>query len=210
MLEPEEYNSLTSRYGAIFSTQVKNQEIFFRELTFSEFDSIINIQNIEGGSSVDSEDMIIKTAVVYPKDLNVDRLPAGIVSSLSQEILDVSGFNNPKTAKKILEEKRYSANQVRGLMKAFVLSTIKSYTPEELDQMTYSQLADKVALSEKIIEITQAMHSIEPNDLKLQLIDPEEEEEKKKQKAAKHNMAKAEGAAQYDDPIAQKLWGMKR
>lgn len=210
MLEAEEYTKLVNRYGPIFSTEIKNQKVYFREITFAEFDSIINIQNMEGGSSLDSEDLIIQAAVVYPKNLNIDRLPAGVVASLSQEILNVSGFNNPKTAKRILEEKRYAAAQVRGLMKAFVLSTIKSYTPEELDQMTYSQLAEKVALSEKIIEITQAMHAVEPNDLKLQLIDPEEEEQKKQQKAAKHNMAKAEGAANYNDPIAQQLWGMKR
>lgn len=210
MLEPEKYSAIVSKYGPIFSAQIRGSEVYFRELTFSEFDSIINIQNMEGNSAVDSEDLIIKTAVVYPEDLNVDKLPAGIVTSLCQQILDISGFNSPKTAKQILDQKREDAAQVRSLMKAFVLTTIKGYTPEDLDDMTYSQLAEKVALSEKIIEITQALHSIEPNNLKLQLIDPEEEEEKAKQKAAKHNMAKAQGAAGYEDPIAQKLWGMKQ
>lgn len=99
--------------------------------------------------------------------------------------------------------------QVRSLMKAFVLATISTYKPEDLDEMTYSQLAEKVALAERIIEITQNMHSIQPNDLKLELIDPEEEEEKKKRTAARHDLSKTEGAAKYDDPIAQKLWGMQ-
>ena len=40
-------------------------------------------------------------------------------------------------------------------MKAFVLATITSYSVDELDEMTFSQLAEKVALSEKIIEIKQ-------------------------------------------------------
>jgi aminoglycoside phosphotransferase (APT) family kinase protein len=140
----------------------------------------------------------------------VDKLPAGVVTNLCQQILDVSGFNSPQTAKKILDQKREDAAQVRSLMKAFVLTTIKGYTPENLDDMTYSQLAERVALSEKIIEITQALHSIEPNNLKLQLIDPKEEEKKAKIKAAKYNMAKPHGAADYEDPIAQKLWGIKK
>lgn len=209
MLEPKEIVEIRKKYGPIFSTEIKGQTVFFRELTFSEFDDIIAYQDLDGGSSIDSEDSIITTAVVYPENFNVDKLPAGIVSTLATQILDISGFNSAKTAKNILEEKRAESGQVRTLMKAFVLATISTYKPEDLDNMTYSQLADKVALSEKIIEITQAMHSIQPNELKLQLIDPEEEVDKAKQSAARHNASKLEGAADYEDPIAQKLWGMK-
>jgi hypothetical protein len=94
-------------------------------------------------------------------------------------------------------------------MKAFVLATISAYKPEDLDNLTYSQLAEKVAIAEKIIEITQSMHGIQPNNLKLELIDPEEEEEKQKSMEAKHDLAKGPGAAGLNDPIAQKLWGSR-
>lgn len=210
MLDAEKILELKNKYGPIFTASIKGQIIVFRELKFSEFDYIALLQESQDGSTVDSEDEIIKTAVVYPEDFNVDKIQAGLVSSLAQEILDASGFSNPKTAKAILEQKRMQSMQVRSLMKAFVLATIKTYSPEDLDQMTYSQLAEKVALAERIIEITQNMHAIEPNELRLELIDPEEEEEKKKKTAARHNLSKTEGAAQYDDPIAQKLWGMNR
>ena len=209
MLTSKEILDIKKKYGPVFSAEIKGQEVLFRELTFSEFDEIADLQDLEDGSSVDSEDAIIATAVVYPEDFDIDRLPAGLVSSLARQILDVSGFSSPKSAKQILEEKRTNAEQVRSLMKAFVLATIKTYTPEELDHMTFAQLAERVALSEKIIEITQAMHGIEPNNLKLQLIDPEEEEEKQKRTAARHDASKTEGAAGYNDPIAQKLWGMR-
>jgi len=207
MLDSDLVLSLKLKYGNIFTTEVKNQTIIFRELTFSEFDDIALLQNLEDGSSVDSEDQIIATAVVYPEDFNINKMQAGLVSSLAQEILDASGFSNPKTAKTILQQKRDQSTQVRSLMKAFVLATISTYKPEDLDEMTYSQLAEKVALSERIIEITQNMHGVQPNQLKLELIDPQEEEEKKKTTAARHNLSKTEGAANYDDPIAQKLWG---
>ncbi len=121
--------------------------------------------------------------------------------------MNFSGFKSPRIAKQILEQKREDAGQVRGLMKAFVLATISAYTPEDLDNLTYSQLAEKVALAEKIIEITQTMNGLQPNDLKLELIDPEEEKEKEQSKAARHDMAKMPGAAGINDPIAQKLWG---
>lgn len=128
---------------------------------------------------------------------------------MAQEIVDFSGFYSPSLAKQILESKRQTASEVRGLMKAFVLSTISSYRVTELDSMTFSQLAELVALSEKIIEINQNSYGIEPTSIKLLLIDPEEEQQKKKTSAARHNLSRKEGEAAYEDPIAQKLWGMQ-
>jgi len=95
-------------------------------------------------------------------------------------------------------------------MKAFVLATIHTDTPESLDNLTYSELAARVALAEKIIEIQQSIMGIEPTNVTLQIIDPQEEKQKQRQTAARHNSSKSEGAANYDDPIAQKLWGMQR
>lgn len=210
MLESEVILDLKNKYGPVFTADIKGLTIAFRELTFAEFDYIALLQESQEGSTVDSEDEIIRLSVVYPENFNIERLQAGVVSSLAQEILDASGFSNAKTAKSILDQKRAESTQVRSLMKAFVLATISTYKPEDLDQMTYSQLAERVALSERIIEITQNMHGVQPNELKLELIDPEEEQDKKKKSAARHNMSKTEGAADYEDPIAQKLWGMQR
>jgi hypothetical protein len=125
---------------------------------------------------------------------------------LAQKIIDVSGFYSARLAKNTLNEKREKSGEVRNLMKAFVLAAIPTYRPDDLDEMTFSQLSEKVALSEKIIEIKQTMNGIEPTNMSLELIDPEEEEIKAKQKAARHNLSKKEGEAEYDDPIAQKLW----
>jgi len=95
-------------------------------------------------------------------------------------------------------------------MKAFVLATIHGDTPEFLDSLTYSQLAARVALAEKIIEVKQAILAIESTNVTLQIIDPEEEEQKEKKTAARYNASKSEGAANYNDPIAQRLWGAGR
>lgn len=71
---------LRQKYGPLFSAEIRGNTVLFREITFKEFDKIIEIQNLQDGSSVDSEDEIIKTAVVYPEDFDPDRMPAGIVS----------------------------------------------------------------------------------------------------------------------------------
>lgn len=208
-MEPDFLYEIKKKHGSVFAVNIKGQEVVFRELTFNEYDKVIEYKNNEEKSSVDAEDFIISSAVVYPDKFDFNKLPAGTISSLAQEIVDFSGFYSPSLAKQILENKRQNANEVRSLMKAFVLATINSYKPEDLDEMTFSQLAERVALSEKIIEIQQNSYGIQPTNITLQLIDPEEEEQKKKISAARHNLSKKAGEAAYEDPIAQKLWGMQ-
>jgi len=146
---------------------------------------------------------------VYPEDFDVNKIPPGNISSLAQNVLDQSALTSVSLAKSILDTKRQEVNQVKNLMKAFVLATINSYTPEQLDEMTFTQLSYNVALSEKIIEIQQSINGVEPSNINLQLIDPEEEILKERTSEARHNLSKKPGEAAYQDPIAQKLWGMK-
>jgi len=208
-MDPEQLYELKKRYGSIFSISVKNKDIFFRELTFEEYDKIVEYKNSQDHSSADVEDVILAAAVVHPSDFDVNSLSPGLISSLSQQVVDVSGFYSAKIAKDILEGKRQKANEVRSLMKAFVLATIHAYSPSDLDKMTFSQLAENVALSEKIIEIQQSINGVELSNINLQLIDPEEEILKEKASEARHNLSKKPGEANYQDPIAQKLWGAK-
>lgn len=208
-MEPEFLYSIKKKYGSVFSVNIKGQEIVFRELTFNEYDKVVEYKNNENSSSTDAEDLIISSAVVYPENFNFQKLPPGTISSLAQEIIDFSGFYSPSLAKQILLSKRESANEVRSLMKAFVLATITSYKPEDLDDMTFSQLAERVALSEKILEINQNSYGVPPTNISLELIDPEEERQKEQISAARHNLSRKEGEAPYQDPIAQKLWGMQ-
>ena len=200
---------LKQQYGPLYAVNVKGTDLLFRELTFAEFDKISTIGQAQGFSSADAEDEILKTTIVYPEGFDIYRIPAGMVSAVAQEVIDASGFQSARVAKRILESKREAAGEVRNLMKAFVLSTITTYSPEDLDNLTYSKLAERVALSEKIIEIKQNILGIAPTNVILQLIDPQEEEFKLKDKAERYNKSKKEGEAKYEDPIAQKLWGLR-
>lgn len=209
MLDPELVFNFKKKYGNIYSVQIKNYTLIFRELTFKEYNQVLYYKELEDSSSADMEDQILTFSIIYPENFDIYKIPPGNVSSLAQDILDLSGFTSAKLAKNILEEKRYEATEVKNLMKAFVLATMAYYSPDQLDDMTFTELAEKVALAEKIIEIKQGINGISPTELKLQLIDPEEELERERERAARHNLSKKEGEAAYEDPIAQKLWGMK-
>lgn len=199
---------IKKQYGSVFETSIKGQSILFRELTFAEFDQIAQHQISSEYSSADVEEMIINYGVVYPENFDLNKYPPGIISSLAEEILEESGFSSARKAKKTMETKRQKSQEVRNLMKAFVLATITAYTPEDLDNMTFSRLAEMVALSEKIIEIKQNINGIDPTNINLQLIDPEEEVQKQKDFANRFNSSRKDGEAVYEDPIARKLWGV--
>jgi hypothetical protein len=209
MVQLELLFKFKSIYGHVYSATIKGAEVFFRELTFKEYDQIIYNRELEGASSADLEDLIIEKAIIYPEDFDLNKIPPGAVTSLAKEVLDMSGFSSVKQAKNVLEEKRSEAQEVKNLMKAFVLAAMDGYTLEDLENMTFSKLAEKVAIAEKIIDIKQAINGIESTDIRIQLIDPEEEEIKQKVSASRHNSSKPQGAANYEDPIAQKLWGVR-
>lgn len=207
MLETDVIFELKYKYGNLYSVTVKNIDLYFRELTFKEYEKILYLQESNEHSYADIEDIVLQQAIVYPLDFDLNKVPPGIVSSLAEEVIDISGFSSAKTARRVLLAKREQANEVKNLMKAFVLATISSYSPDDLEDMTFSQLAEKVALSEKIIEIKQNINGIESTNITLELIDPEEEIKRYQEMAEKHDKAKPAGAAGLDDPIANKLWG---
>lgn len=207
MIDPEIVSELKNKYGPLFAFSIKGIDLLFRQLTFQEYDEISSSQESGYISSADAEDKILEKTLVYPDLKALDRVPAGAISSIAQEVIDGSGMYSARVAKSILEEKRdkYSSD-VRTLMKAFVLATMPSYHPKDLDKMTFSQLAENVALAEKIIEVTQTMNGLEPSQMKLDLIDPEEEMEKERIRAANYNASRKQGEAAYEDPVARKLW----
>lgn len=209
MIESNLLFSFKSIYGHVYSVTIKGIDVFFRELTFKEYDQIIYNREIEGSSSADLEDLIIEKAIIYPENFDLNKISPGAVTSLAKEILDMSGFSSVKQAKHVLEEKRQEVEEVKNLMKAFVLAAMDGYTLDDLENMTFSKLAEKVAIAEKVIDIKQAINGIESTNIRIQLIDPEEEELKQKISAARHDASKPQGAAGFNDPIAQKLWGAR-
>lgn len=99
MLEPDILFHLKSKYGSIFETTLKRDTIIFRELTFAEFDRIAEYES-SGESAAEIEDLIIKSAVVFPENIVLDHYPAGMISALAEEILQESRFCLSSKSKK--------------------------------------------------------------------------------------------------------------
>jgi hypothetical protein len=188
-------------YGKVFSVEARGIEYVFRPLTFREFDDV----RLDPESSADAEENIVAHALLHPEKLD-DQVPAGVVTAIAMQVVEISGFGNPKMMNAILEEKRGNAGgDVRTMMKAFVIATMPSYTDEQLDDMTFEALAKKVALAELVMKVQQGAVGVE-HELKVHILDPEEEALKAQEEQQKHAVSKKPGTAGFNDPIAQKLY----
>lgn len=156
MIPEDLERSLKQRYGASFGIEIQGQVFGFRPLTRAEYKHIDSSLS----DTVDFEDAVVQTAVVYPQGFNFGKMKAGHVTQLANSILQCSGFTDPNFLDGLLKEARKEAADASTLMKAFVIATMPSYTDEDLDQFTMHQLIHKVALAERIISVQQATMGI--------------------------------------------------
>lgn len=204
---PELIIDLKYKYGELYEVSIGTTKIIFRALTFKEFDELSIAEDYT--SSVESEELIVKQALLYPEFDEVLELSAGVISTLAEEIVEESCFFSVSKGREKLEAERAKMNDIRSLMKVFIIAAMPAYKSEELDNQTFAQLANKLALAEEIIGMTfhtqRAVFSEEGEAPTLVLVDPDEEEGEAERQASMHNLTRKEGAATANDPIAQKL-----
>lgn len=188
-------NSWKERYGSVYSMSAPVAEFIFRPVTVGEYEKI---KQSPWMSSADAEEEFVRIAVLSPEQIPPNT-PAGVVTALAEEIVEVSGFGSPKRAIEVLTEKRSISGDVQVLMKAFVLAMMPGYSEEDLNELTFQQLASKVALAEQIIQVHQAVMGVE-NEVRLHIIDPEEEAAR----AAAEAAAKAKREKEAWDRLKEK------
>lgn len=168
-----------ARYGEIYSVTFRGVDYIFRALTLQEMNALIALDK---SSSVEMEDFIVSSAILQPENA-IDVAPAGVISSLSDEIRAISGFGSVQQSRFVLDDKRMRMGELTNLAKAYIIATMQSYREEDLDNLNFNQLMAKVALAEKIIELQQAIMS--GQSVTLEVIDPEEENRKERQRQEK-------------------------
>ena len=180
-----------SEFGEVFSIG----GFIFRPLKVSEHKTLIQHKEWD---PAESEDYIVDAALLYPEFSDLET-KAGLISSLAEEILNISCYGSDISfAINAMNQARSSVDQVINLMKVFIIAGMPAYSDESLDGYNFFQLANKVAMAEKIINVRQGGVSLE-------LVDPAEEAEKEKERMVRELATKKAGQATSTDPIAQKL-----
>lgn len=213
MIQEQLIRELKKQHGDhLFSISMFGKDYVFRPLTVAEYRHLVTSE-----LPVDEkEDLIVSQAVVWPEDLSEVMTKAGIVSSLASEILEYSDFFDVKSCKVIFDNARLESNDIVNIMKALILAVHQEFNlnEEDIDKMTFSQLATKAALAEQILTIKKVVN--DPNmEFTLEIVDPEEakaadravqqQEFEKAINSHDPDLKSTLGTAPVSDPLAAKL-----
>lgn len=170
------------KYRNIYSATFDGQEYYFRALSLQEIEDIDLI--VSGQSSADAEDLYVQTAVLYPNNIDFDKMKAGYVTSLANEIKGYSGIADVTDIATSLKQSREFLNfDIFNSMKAFILSAMPQYTEEDLSQFSIQEIIHKVVMAERILTIQQSVNGIQSEGVEFTIFLDEPQEVKEKKKA---------------------------
>lgn len=189
-------------YGRLFTAALRGDEYTFRPLTIDEYNYIIACESYD--SQVDSEAIVVQTALLDPGYDYVESQPAGVITSLASEILSSSGFASVEIMQQYLQEYRQLiAENLIETMCATIISAIPTYSVEQLKSFTLDRLLYLVAMSEQVIRFQQESMQ---NEIMFS-IEPQQEEATEEQPKQSSGEPPQPGSVRSDDPIARKLFG---
>lgn len=140
---------LKEKYGNVYAALIGDQTFFFRELTRKEYRLLTSLPY---ANEYELEEAICQTAVVYPEgyDFSVHGR-AGVVKTLSVQILVASGFANPGQTVEMLEQHRQSMQQFESQAETLV-SLVFHIRHEEMADWTQDQFLQYVARAEWVMQ----------------------------------------------------------
>jgi hypothetical protein len=213
-------DELKSKYSKIYVAYLDSREVVFRPLTLKEISDFAD--HVEW-SSAEAEEVIVRAAVVWPINFDVvEGARPGHITALAENILEKSHFLNPVSAQRIYDEEKEKALRAQEVMKCVILVAKPElgYEVEELDNMTYQEIAKISAMAEQILMIRKAIH--DPNmSINIAMLDEETVQMAEERSSLPYDddldawndpevrkvreRGTKSGTARVDDPVAQKL-----
>ncbi len=136
------------KYSAVFFSEIDGQLYSYRPLGRKEYKDILTNENI---SDLDRQDAIVKTALVYPPNLDLDNCPAGVPNQLCNDIVEKSCLD-PESMIYLLHVNRQDAEQLGSEMACIITEAFPSYTIEEVESWNNFKFMKVYAQAEWILK----------------------------------------------------------
>lgn len=117
------------KYNAVFFSEIDGQLYSYRPLGRKEYKDILTNENL---NDWDKQDEIVKTALVYPVDFDLDECPAGLPEQLCNDIVEKSCLD-PESMVYLLHMNRQEAEQLGSEMACIIAEAFPSYTLDEIE-----------------------------------------------------------------------------
>src|SRR5690606_20673345 len=120
---------LKQQYSDIFGIEIAGVDYVYRGLTVAEIKHAAQFS-----SETDQEDYYVRTALLCPADVDVDRMLAGHFVKHAQAIISSSGLFDIDTVQRYLDTARLQLeSDVLSVMKCYIIAAMPSYKDVELD-----------------------------------------------------------------------------
>ena len=117
------------KYNAIFFSEIDDQLYAYRPLGRKEYKDILTNENL---NDWDKQDAIVKTALVYPVDFDLDGCPAGVPDQLCNDIVSKSCLD-PESMLYLLHVQRQEAEQLGSEMACIIAEAFPNYSIDEIE-----------------------------------------------------------------------------
>ncbi len=117
------------KYSAVFFSEIEGQLFSYRPLGRKEYKDIVTNDNLD---EWDKQDAIVKTALVYPVDFDLDNCPAGIPDKLCNDIIEKSCLD-PESMIYLLHMNRQEAEQLGSEMSCIIAEAFPNYSIDEIE-----------------------------------------------------------------------------
>ena len=117
------------KYNAIFFSEIDDQLYAYRPLGRKEYKDILTNENL---NDWDKQDAIVKTALVYPVDFDLDDCPAGVPDQLCNDIVSKSCLD-PESMLYLLHVQRQEAEQLGSEMACIIAEAFPNYSIDEIE-----------------------------------------------------------------------------
>ncbi len=165
MLSQEELAELKREYGHIYATELLGTTYIWRRLNKVEYTQIDTMD----ATDEEKEELACHLCILHPK-IDYDQCPAGIPSTLIDQILIESGFDEQRSDQ-LLQEYRNEMQTLESQMEAIIMSAYPNITLEEIDVWDVPKTLRYFTRAEWILTVLQGvpvskilteLHSTEP------------------------------------------------
>lgn len=136
------------KYFAVFFSEIDGQLYSYRPIGRKEYKDIVTNDSL---SDLDKQDAIVKTAIIYPTDLDLDECPAGVPNQLCNDIIEKSCLD-PESMIYLLHSNRLEAEQLGSEMACIIAEAFPSYTIDEIESWNNFKFMKVYAQAEWILK----------------------------------------------------------
>lgn len=181
---------------SVFASTINEDLFVWRLLTRQEYEIITK----SAGDNLSLiEEMVCQVAVMYPDNINFGMCKAGIPTTLSGDIIELSGFGDQSSIYDRLDSARLATNtDFVTQAESLVAAAFPQYRFEEMRDWNIEQLLDMVARAE------WKLNTIDDKEIRFNKPEPSEDEEEEP-KSEEEELRELEGyvVESGGDPILQ-------